>query len=178
MLTFNTLMVIGFLGIIWLMIYGNLSGNLGFQQSSLAFQNETINLSDAGNTPASALNRIDASLSNVTITNATRGEVVDAGNYTITGLIINASGPIVRTYNNSNVHVEYIVTFDSDADRSAEGVIRNLTEGANTFFGFSNVLFTITAIVLLITILMALLFLVLEIARAVKERGSKSSFSG
>lgn len=27
---FNWLMVLGFLGIVWLMIYGNLSGNLGF----------------------------------------------------------------------------------------------------------------------------------------------------
>ncbi len=99
MLTFNTLMVIGFLGIIWLMIYGNLSGNLGFAP-------------------------------------------------------------------------------DSIGDNNTQSVIDNLTQGAGTFFGFSNVLFTITAIVLLITILMGLLFLVLEIARAVKERGSSSSFSG
>ncbi len=31
--------VIGFLGIIWLMIYGNLSGNLGFTDGSTGFNN-------------------------------------------------------------------------------------------------------------------------------------------
>ena len=31
--------VIGFIGIIWLMIYGNLSGNLGFSTGSQGFNN-------------------------------------------------------------------------------------------------------------------------------------------
>ncbi len=31
--------VIGFLGIIWLMIYGNLSGNLGFADGTVGFNN-------------------------------------------------------------------------------------------------------------------------------------------
>ena len=33
---FNALMIIGFLGVVWLMIYGNLSGNLGFTANSQA----------------------------------------------------------------------------------------------------------------------------------------------
>jgi len=76
---FNGLMIIGFLGIVWLMIYGNLSTNLGFTSNTAGYNN-------------------------------------------------------------------------------TEGVISNLTIGAGTFFGFSNTLFTITAIILLISILLGLLF--------------------
>jgi len=82
----NALLVIGFLGIVWLMIYGNLSGNLGF-----------------------------------------------------------AAGTI--NYNNT------------------EAVMNNLTGGVGTFFGFSGTLFTITAIGLLITILIGLLYLVMSITK-------------
>ncbi len=35
----NSLMVIGFLGIIWLIIYGNLSGNVGFAAGTAGFNN-------------------------------------------------------------------------------------------------------------------------------------------
>lgn len=89
---FNGLMVLGFLGLVWLMIYGNLSGNMGF-----------------------------------------------------------ASG--TQGYNDTEV------------------VIANLTTGARTFFGFSNTLFTIVAIVLLITILLALLYIVMGIVKMTKKSG-------
>ncbi len=35
----NLLLVIGFLGIVWLMIYGNLSSNLGFSTGTIGFNN-------------------------------------------------------------------------------------------------------------------------------------------
>ncbi len=35
----NLLLVIGFLGIVWLMIYGNLSTNLGFNTGSVGYNN-------------------------------------------------------------------------------------------------------------------------------------------
>lgn len=90
----SSLLVLGFLGIVWLMIYGNLSGNLGF-----------------------------------------------------------ASG--TAGYNNT------------------EQVIGNLTSGVNTFFGFSGTIFTISAIVLLITILIGALYLVLSLTK-----GRKGGFVG
>ena len=40
---FNALMIIGFLGIVWLLIYGNLSGNLGFTTGSQG-DNDTQNV--------------------------------------------------------------------------------------------------------------------------------------
>jgi hypothetical protein len=91
----NALLVLGFLGIVWLMIYGNLSGNLGFAAST-------------------------------------------------------------QGYNDT------------------QAVITNMTGGAKTFFGFSNTLFTIMAIVLLITILLALLAVVLKISSSSKKGGFSS----
>ena len=86
--------VIGFIGIVWLMIYGNLSGNLGFAEGTQGF-NDT------------------------------------------------------------------------------ESVIANISGGFNTFFGFSNVWFTIAAIVLLIFMLVGLLAIVMLIAEG--QRGKKGS---
>lgn len=92
---FNALMIIGFLGIVWLMIYGNLSGNLGF-------------------------------------TAGTQG---------------------------------YIDT---------QNVITNMTQGATTFFGFSKTFFTVTAIVLLVTILFGLVAFVIGLT---KKSGNSSGFA-
>lgn len=41
----NALLIIGFLGIVWLMIYGNLSTNLGFASGTAGF-NSTENVID------------------------------------------------------------------------------------------------------------------------------------
>jgi len=174
---FNGLMIIGFLGIVWLMIYGNLSGNLGFEQTSSSFDNETINLTGGGDTPATAENRVDGSLSNIEITNYTGGEILYSGNYSISGVNISANESMGSDYLYHYVNVTGTVTYDSDADVRSEGVISNLTVGAGTFFSFSNTLFTITAIILLISILLGLLFLVVTIAKAFGGKGLKESDS-
>lgn len=80
----SLLFMAGFIGIVWLMIFGNLSGNLGFATGTAGANNTEI-------------------------------------------------------------------------------VIDNVTGGAVTFYGFAPVLFTILAIVLLITMLVGLLYLVMKI---------------
>ncbi len=167
-IAFNGLMVLGFLGLVWLMIFGNLSGNLGFPQVSTSFTNETINLNDTGDIPATADNRVDGSLSSVLVTNASTGEIVHSANYTIVGVTIYTA---TTTYNTTNVNVSATVSYASESDVSSQTVISNLTAGAKTFFGFSNTLFTIVAIVLLITILLALLYIVMGIVKMTKKGG-------
>lgn len=93
----NALLVIGFLGLVWLMIYGNLSGNLGF-------------------------------------------------------------------------------TANSQGDNDSQLVINNMTGGVKTFFGFSDTMFTVTAIVLLITIILGLLYIVMGIMSKF-GKGSTSGYS-
>ncbi len=173
-LILGALGVIGFLGIIWLMIYGNLSGNLGFQQDSLSFSNETILLSEVAAIPAGAQGRVDGliSSSSVVMTNATGGEIIEAGNYTLSSVsFVNAT----TTYGGQNVNVSYTVSFDSASDIQAEDVINNITSGFGTFFTFSETFFTIAAIVLLIFMLIGLLALAMQIARGKSsKRGSLS----
>jgi len=170
-ITFNSLLVIGFLGIVWLMIYGNLSGNLGFERDSLSPINESIQLTTTGNTPTSASNRINPSITNVVMRNVSN-DIVSSANYTLTGVVFTNS---TVDYGDQWVNVSYDITFDSNTDMLAEGVITNLTVGVGTFFTFSNTLFTITAIILLITILIGLLFLVMTITKAFKGKGSSFS---
>ncbi len=168
-IVFNLILVAGFLGLVWLIIYGNLSGNLGFTQDSLAFSDETIVLQGAGSIPAGADNRINGELSSIVMTNATGGEIIAVGNYTTTGVTIFSSGGIAQ-YNNTNVNVSYTVTFDSTGQLNTEAVIDNLTAGVTTFFGFSVTWFTIIALVILITILLSLLALAVQILRMVKDK--------
>ncbi len=159
---FLALLTIGLMGLLFLIIYGNLSGNLGWTQDSAAYTNQTINLSAAGNIPAGAQNRVDGSLSLVVITNASgAGELVDVGNYTITGVVINSSGATgTGEYTDHNVNVSYTVAYDSQADRNSENVIGNLTAGATQFFTFSGVWFILTAITILIGIVLGVIALV------------------
>ncbi len=162
---FNLILVAGFLGLVWLIIYGNLSGNLGFSQDSTAFTNETIALSDSGATPATAQNRVNGVLTNVVIINATGGEIITSANYTITGVVITNA---TAEYGGTNVNVSATVTYDSTGQINTEAVIDNLTSGVTTFFGFSVTWFTIIALVILITILLSLLALAVTILKMVK----------
>ncbi len=171
---FNGLMLLGFLGIVWLMIFGNLSGNLGFEQTSIHFINDTGNLSVTGFTPATAQNRVRPSLSVVEVFNATDlAPIGITGNYTVTGVVI--AGVDGGPFEGRIVSVNATVTFDGTARASTEGVINNVSAGASTYFGFSRTLFTILAIVLLITLLLALLFLVMSISKSFSGKGGGSS---
>ena len=163
----NLLLVIGFLGIVWLMIFGNLSTNLGFPRDSTSFYNETINMTIPGSIPATAQNRVGGTLSNIVITNETSGDLVASGKYSIDGVIISNTS----AFDGDNINVSGTVTYDSDTDVKTEGVISNLTGGVGTFFTFSNTFFTITAIVLLITILLGLLAIVMNIVKVTKSKG-------
>ena len=182
---FNALMIIGFLGVVWLMIYGNLSGNLGFTDESLSFINQTINLTSAGETPAGADNRVSGSLSNVVVRNSTCkagatqgcGELVAiGGNYSITGVVI--ANVTDSPYFHKNVNVTYTVTFTSQGEVDSDSIIENLTGGTKTYFAFFPTILTITAIVLLITILIGLLFLVISIFSKFSGGKKSGEFSG
>jgi len=157
---FLALLTIGLMGLLFLIIYGNLSGNLGWVQDSATYTHETINLSSTGAAPASASDKVDASLSSVVIVNATNGtDVVSSADYTITGVVINASTTGIDHYSH-NVNVSYTVTFDRAGEINTENVIGNLTSGATQFFTFSNVWFILTAITILIGIVLGVIALV------------------
>ncbi len=142
--------------LILLILFGNLSGNFGFPQDSASYSNQTINLSNAGGTPTGASGRVDGSLASIVITNATGGETLTSDNYTVTGVVINASSPLV-IYIDNNVNVSYIVSFDSQVDINAEDLIRNYTASATNTSAQFPVVGTIIGIAILLAVLIGLL---------------------
>ncbi len=173
---FLALLTIGLMGLLFLIIYGNLSGNLGWAQDSTSYVNQTINLSAAGNTPAGASGRVDGSLSSVVIVNASNGSyILTTGNYTIAGVIINAS--VASGFNDKNVNVSYTVSYDGSGELNTENVIGNLTAGATEFFTFSSVWFILTAITILIGIVLGVIALVRKSSGGgFGSKGSRTQF--
>ncbi len=161
-LILGALGVIGFIGIIWLLIYGNLSGNLGFTQQTDNFINQTILLSSAGATPDGAVGTVNGAITVNQMINESSGTVITSGNFTVSGITITSA---TAEFNNSNVNVTYSNLRDSAGLVNTEGVIANVTTGFNTFFTFSNTFFTIAAIILLIFMFLGLLAIVVFIMR-------------
>ncbi len=167
--------VIGFLGIIWLMIYGNLSGNLGFTDQTDSFINKSSTLTTSGTTFPEGTTRPNAVLVNTTVIviNGTGGELITNGNYTLVDLTL--VGTNDNGYNGTVINVTYQITSNSDAKANTESVINNVSGGFGTFFGFSNTFFTIAAIILLIFMLLGLLALAMFIAKM--QGGKNEGFS-
>ena len=171
--------VIGFIGIVWLMIYGNLSGNLGFSDTTTTYTNETgyaVNGTTYtlthGTSTSGFVSLSVTALYNATFNGTGGQQTLLSGNYTVgstAGTIVGAAG---RTYNYTDVNATYVVTHYSTEKLNSEGVITNMTSGFSTFFGFSETFFTIAAIVLLIFMLVGLLAIVMMIAKGQKEKGS------
>ena len=172
--------IIAFILLIMVIIFGNLSGNVGFGQDSTSFDNETILLDSSGATPATAQNRVNGVLTNVVITNASEAsEIIPATNYTVSGVIITINGTSV--WDGINVNVTAALSFDEQGKIDADNIINNYTKSAtNTSAQFPTV-GTIIGIAILLLILIALLIFVIKKMMAINtgsEGSGKRSFSG
>lgn len=169
--TFKAIMVLGLVGLLFLIVFGNLSGNLGFSDTSSTTTNESghfINGTIDTLGQASVSTFTGATLSSVL--NASNGVVIAAGNFTFDSTLGTIVGSVGRTENFSSVNITYVSTFTSAGEIDTDSVITNLTGGASTFFTFSNVWFTLLAIVLLIIIVIAVINVVSK-----KENGGFSN---
>jgi hypothetical protein len=157
---FTAILVLGLVGLLFLIIFGNLSGNLGFVDVTNITANETgHNITGDTNTLAQASSLRFVSLAVNNVFNASNGIIVGTGNYTVdstAGTIVGTAG---RT-ENYTVNITYTTTLIAEGEQDTNEVINNLTAGANTFFTFSNVWFTLLAIVLLIIIVMSVIAIV------------------
>jgi len=172
--------ILAFILLILLIIFGNLSGNVGFSQDSTAFTNETIVFTDAGSTPATAQNRVNGALSGVVVRNATGGEVVPSTNYTISGVLVIADGS--SAYNGTNVNVSGTVSYDSQGLINSNSVIDNYSISATNTAGQFPVVGTIVGIALLLLVLIGILvFAIVKMmhvagATGMSTRGGSSNF--
>ena len=168
--------IIAFILLIMVIIFGNLSGNVGFGQDSTSFDNETILLDSSGATPATAQNRVNGVLTNVVITNASEAsEIIPATNYTVSGVIITINGTSV--WDGINVNVTAALSFDEQGKIDADNIINNYTKSAtNTSAQFPTV-GTIIGIAILLLILIALLIFVIKKMMAINTGTSDSNAS-
>ncbi len=174
---FIAILGLGLVGILFLIIFGNLSGNLGFSADAVAVLNETgafVNITGYTLDGASDIGAAGFAITQVwaNVSNASSTFLIPAANYTVsaTGVLTNntivPSGSVIE-YNDANV--SYTYTRDSQSEQDTDSTIGNLTGGAVVFFSFSNVWFTLLAITLLIIIVISVI--------AVVRGGQKSSFS-
>ena len=177
-LILGALGVIGFIGIVWLMIYGNLDGNLGYtQDTNITALHELTLANNSIITLNGGIGKINPATSNLVMINASNGVAVNSGNYTLTGTTITGSATMTLSWNNTAVNISYTTSYDSAGKIASDDVITNLTQGFGTFFGFSNTFFTIAAIVLLIFMLVGLLAIVMTIAEGRKTK-KETGYSG
>lgn len=159
----------GFIGIVWLMIFGFMSGNLGFTQDSQTTSVQALTLANNSIvTFTGTTGKVNPTVSNVVVINATGGETITSGNYTLTSTTITGSATMTLAYNGTGVNVSYITRFDSDGQISTETLIDNMTSGYTVFFGFAPTWFQIVAIILLIVMLVGLLGVVVGIMKTRK----------
>jgi len=164
--------IIALILLIMAILFGNLSGNVGFNKDSSSYTNETITL-NASATPASAQGLINGVLSSITMTNSTGGETVPSTNYTSSGVfIINGTSE----YTDLEVNVSYTVTYDEQGKIDTDNIIMNYTSSATNTAKQLPVTGTIVGIALLLLVL--LFILGFAVSRLMKMSGGGSgSFS-
>ena len=172
---FLALLIIGLMGLLFLIIYGNLAGNLGFARDTATTINETGGWLNT--TLYTVAGKSQAGYIGFTVTevlNLTGGAVIPTANYTVdsaAGTITNAT---TSTHVSYDINISYVITFKAVAERNTDAVIGNLTSGATQFFSFSNVWFILTAI----TILIAIVLGVISLVRKASGSGFGSGKSG
>lgn len=157
------ILLLGLSGLMILLVFGNLSGNLGFKQDSVTITNETNGfINETGYTLAGAVDRGAKNFNIVSIVNATNddGTLVSSAIYSVSnvGVVTNATSGTNSTY--ANVNITYTYTRDSASIIATEDTIGNITSGTNTFFGFSPTFMTLVAVSLLIGIVLVVIKLV------------------
>ena len=109
----------------------------------------------------------------VVVTNASTGEVIQSGNYTVDGCHIIWLETDVDLYNNTDWNVTYTYTF---IDPGVSNVFRNTTSGIAGFFDNVPTWFTLLSVVVIIAII-ALVIIVVGRFGGKSGVGTKSSGS-
>ena len=148
--------IVALIVLILSILFGNLLGNTGFSQQTTSFINETINLSDTGNTPATATSLISyhPTLSAIEIYDEDSGELIFAGNYTQTGLILTSAD---AEYNSTGVNVSGTVTYDTQELTDQYSIIQNYTKSGTNLTSQFPVTGTLIGVATLLIILLGVL---------------------
>jgi hypothetical protein len=150
--------VLGIAGIaiillILLLIFGNLSGNVGFVQDSTTTAVQALTLANTSIvTFTGTSGKTNPSVSSVVVINATGGETITSGNYTLTGTTITGSPTMTLKYNGTVVNVSYVTTYDSDNQISTSSVIGNVTSGVTDLASKFTTVFVLLGVLLILAV--------------------------
>jgi len=157
--------VMGVVGLVVAVIIGYIivstlfSANLfdGARDSTIDY-NETLTISTVAGGTAFGQSTLSGASCSITIArNETTGEVINSGNYTVTAekcTVIATAGSI---YNGSSWNITSLSTYDSDEEKSAININKNLTAGVGNVAGKIPTILLIVAVVFLFGALVLLL---------------------
>ena len=170
---FEIMLGLGLFGLMFLVVFGNLLGNLGFSAESNQVINNTggrLNDTEVYTIPEKSNNNFTSwSVSEVWNSSAGTARVLlNTSQYVVDsteGTIINGSNTVYPV-----VNITYTTSEKGKTEIDSEGVILNLTGGTVTFFSFANIWFTLLAVTVLIVIILGVIGIVRN-----RNRGSGSS---
>ncbi len=174
---FGALLVLGVLGFVFIIIFGNLTDTaddaLPTQSSNVV--NESVVTVDSDGEALSISDYYQAVCTINKVINATSNDGINTGNYTTgdDGCIVYYKTTIGDPdgFNNSNWNVSYSYTYK---DSAAQDVTQNLTAGAASFFANAGTWLTLLSVVIIISIVA----LVIAKVKGSKEIGGSGESGG
>jgi len=164
--------------VVMLVLFGNLSGNLGFEDdtTTITVSNETIAWVNATGVTLDGYNSTWSSITATRSFNATDNTEFQIGNISISsiGVVTNASDTVWEGDDSVLLSYTYVHTFDSVAELDSEAVIGNYTSAAVNTAAQLPTVGTITGVALLIMILIALLVFAIRRMTGINSGGSES----
>ena len=153
---------IALLGLIMLILFGNLAGNVGFTTVGTTIQvnNETPAWLNSSNYTFAVSNSSTATYIVINAWNLTATDLVESGYYQVDGDVLFTNGtdyPANATSNEVNVTYTYVYTTDSIGKQNTDNFINNYTKSVTNTSEQFPVIGTIIGIGLLLLILIALL---------------------
>ena len=168
--------VVALIGLVMLILFGNLSGNVGFGQDTLSVVADSFTITYAYKNVTDLTYRVNPSLSNVVLINASGGETIASGNYTTLGGTIKA---VTTTYNNSAVNLTATLSYDEAGKVDTDNLIANYTTSVTNTGKQFPVVGTIVGIALLLVILIGILtFAIRKLMGVTSDSGSSNGTFG
>ena len=155
--------------VVLLIMFGNLSGSLGFERDSTTLTNESgYAINDTSFTLTNGASaRGFVSLTVSAVYNATNdgsgGQLLLAtGNYTVSGTAGTIVGAAGRSFNYTDVNITYVVSSRATSEIDTNSVIGNYSTSAVNVSNQFPVIGTIIGILLLLTILIGILIFMVK----------------
>ena len=154
--------IIAFILLIMAIIFGNLSGNLGFdKETTTDISGNTTTTVNITGTYFGNRTLPDAScvVDSAYYANATGSFYIAPGNYSVDSAIcqITANAGLPAQYNNSVWAINSTTTYDSQAEQDTDNVITNYTKSTTNITNQFPTVGTIIGVSILLTILIGLL---------------------